>query len=119
MEIITETLGLRRADGTKTLSSPGTKRSIGEVKGVTDLSEDQTRTYRIVCMIINYVAQDRPDILFATKGGNGKGDVSAKHHGVVNDKDMWSVLKSRMVQRFAPHHPVDTITLSTQTMQRA
>ena len=68
VEIITETLGLRRADGTKTLSSPGTKRSNGEVKSATDLSEDQTRTYRSVYMLMNYVAQDRPDILFATQG---------------------------------------------------
>ena len=31
VEIITETLGLRRADGTKTMRSPGTKRSVDEV----------------------------------------------------------------------------------------
>ena len=68
VEITTETLGLRRTDGTKTLRSAGTKRSIEEVKTATDLSEDQTRTYRSVCMTINYVAQDKPEILFATKG---------------------------------------------------
>ena len=68
VDINTETLGLRRADGTKTLRSRGTKRSIDEVKSAMDLSVDHTRTYGSVCMIINYLAQDRPDILFATKG---------------------------------------------------
>ena len=32
VEIITETLCLRRAEGTKTLSSPGVERSMDEVK---------------------------------------------------------------------------------------
>ena len=67
VEIVAEMLGVRRADGTKTLSSPGTKRSIGEVKSATDLSEGHARTHRNVCMIINYLAQDRPIILFATE----------------------------------------------------
>ena len=40
VESITETLGLRRADGTKTLRSPGTQRSSDEVNSATDLSED-------------------------------------------------------------------------------
>ena len=112
-----ETLDLRRADGTKTLSSPGTERSIDEVNSATDLSEDENVPKR-VCMIINYFPQDGPDILLATKG-------MVREMSQPNTmawemaKRMWSVLKPRMVQRFAPHHPVDTITLSTETMQGA
>ena len=45
VEIITNTLGLRRAEGAKTLSSTGKKRSMDEVNNATDLSEDHTRTY--------------------------------------------------------------------------
>ena len=50
VEIITETLGLRRSGGTKTLSSLGFKRSMYHVNNVTGLSVDQARTYRSVCM---------------------------------------------------------------------
>ena len=66
-DIVTETLGLRRAEGTKTLSSPGIQRSIDEVKSATDLSEDHASRCRRVCMRINYFALDTSDILFAAK----------------------------------------------------
>ena len=36
VEIITETLGLRRTEGTETQSSPGIKRSMDEVNSATD-----------------------------------------------------------------------------------
>ena len=66
-EIITETLGLRRAQATKTLSSLGIKRSMDEVNNSTNSSEDHAITHRSVCMRINYLAQYRPDILVAAK----------------------------------------------------
>ena len=61
VEISTETIGLKRAEDSKTLSSLCIKRSMDEVNA-TDLSEDHVRTYRSVCMRINYSAQDTPDI---------------------------------------------------------
>ena len=64
MEIIALTLGLRLAEGTKTLSSPGIKRSMDKVNSGTDLSEDNARTYRSVT---NYLAEDRRDILTVAK----------------------------------------------------
>ena len=68
VEIMTETLGLRRAEATKTLSSPAIESCVDEVNNATDFSEHHARTYRGVCVIINDLARDRPDILFAAKG---------------------------------------------------
>ena len=58
-----------------------------EVNNATHLGEDHTRTYRSVCVRINFLAQDRPDILFAAKV-----DGSAKHLGVGYDRGMRAVL---------------------------
>ena len=43
VEVITETLGLRRAEATEILSSPGIKRSMDDFKTPTDLSEYHAR----------------------------------------------------------------------------
>ena len=55
VEIITETFVLRRAEASKALSSLCITRIVYEVKA-TDLSEDHARTYRSVCMRMNYLA---------------------------------------------------------------
>ena len=73
VEIIAEILGVRRAEATKTLSSPGIKRIMDEVNNATDLmSEDHARTYRSVCMRINLLTHT----VF----------VSAKYHGAGNGR---------------------------------
>ena len=61
--VVTETLSLRRAATTKTLSAPGIKR-----------------------------CRERPDMLSAAKKMDGIVDVSAKHRGLGNGKEMRTVL---------------------------
>ena len=63
--IITESLGLSRAEATKTLCSLGIKRSV--VNQVTDLSDERAGTYRSVCRRNSFLAQDRPDIFFTAR----------------------------------------------------
>ena len=67
VEIITEMLGLKRATKSKELSSPGIKRTIDEVNNAVELDAEKAIIYRSICMRINYLAQDRPDIMFAAK----------------------------------------------------
>ena len=83
-----------------------------EVNNATDMSEDHVRTHRSVCTRINYLAQDRPDMLFAAKEvarwmsqRNTMAWELAKRCG----RNLLG--KPRMVQRFATQPPVETITL--------
>ena len=111
-EIVTETLGLRRAEGTKTLSSPGIQRSMDEVKSATDLSEDHASRCRRVCVRINYFALDTSDILFAAKDMARR--MSQPHTmawEMAKICGRYLLGKPRMVQRFVTQLPVDTVTL--------
>ena len=66
-EIITTLLRLGRAARCKELGSPGVKRTMDEVNRATDLDPEMTAAYRSICMRINYLAQDRPDLMFTAK----------------------------------------------------
>ena len=50
-----------------TLSSPGIKRGMDEGDSATGWSKDHASTYRSVRTGINYLAQDRTDIIFAAQ----------------------------------------------------
>ena len=107
--IITETLGLRRAEARHRVS-PGIKRTMDEVNNATDLSEAHARTYRSVCMRINCLAQDRPDILFAAEEmarWMSQPNTMAKRCG--------RYLLPRLLQRFVTKSPVDAMTLNVDS----
>jgi hypothetical protein len=66
-EIVVETLGLMRAINSKELSSPGVERTLEEVEQADALDPEHSALYRSLCMRINYLAQDRPDLQFTAK----------------------------------------------------
>ena len=82
-----------------------------EVNNATDLSEDHARTHRSVCVRINHLAQERPDILFAAKMSqpNTLAWEAAKRCG------RYLLGKPRMVQRFVTQPPVDTVSLKVDS----
>ena len=82
--------------------------SMDEAHKATDLSEDYGRTYRGGCVSSGRARH------FVCSQGDGKVDVSAKHHGVGNGTEMrgrYFLGKARMVQRFVTQLSLDRITM--------
>ena len=76
------------------------KRIMDEVNNTTDLSEVRARTYRSVC--VNQLLGSGQGRHLACGHGDGKADVSARHHGVENGKEMRAVLVGQ-VENGADH----------------
>ncbi len=66
-EIIIKQLGLNGAMKAKAVSTPGLKKTLAELTGSDELVGDAISNYRSICMRINYLAMDRPELLYAAK----------------------------------------------------
>jgi len=64
-QIVLNMLGL--TSESRGLSSPGTKERIEDEKATQPLDSEATTLYRSATMRLNFVAQDRPDLMFVTK----------------------------------------------------
>jgi hypothetical protein len=67
VEIILAQLKLKPGEGSKSVTSPGIKRTAEELERSEDLGPAEASLFRSVCMRINYLAMDRIDLLFAAK----------------------------------------------------
>ena len=66
-QIICSMMGLNRAATAKAVATPGARKTYEELTNVEDLPDEEATIYRSVCMRIGYLAQDRPDIMYASK----------------------------------------------------
>eukprot|EP00959_Pyramimonas_sp_CCMP1952_P005214 109604-Pyramimonas_sp.AAC.1 len=67
VEIVLSQLKLKPGKGSKSVTSPGIKRTAEELESSASLGTAEASLFRSVCMRINYLAMDRIDLLFAAK----------------------------------------------------